>query len=153
YSQPMSTLWGDGAAACVLGQVRSGYGLVGHWMRTDGTLRDAVVYVPVVDGQPQRRWDRAPGPIYLTAIDPDATKLAGRLGPEFCREACHGALVQAGLSIDDVNLYVGNQSLGWFVDACRRSLGLPHEKAVDTFADVASLGPATVLYNLDWAHR
>jgi 3-oxoacyl-[acyl-carrier-protein] synthase-3 len=53
----------------------------------------------------------------------------------------------------DVALYVGNQSVGWFVDACRRGLGLPADKAIDTFGEVANIGAAAVLFNLERAHR
>jgi len=153
YTTPMSTTFGDGAAAAVVGEVPAGRGLIGHWMRTAGNLRDGVVYVPVIDGKPRRKWHAEPGPIKITALDADATKEAGRRGPEYCREACLGALAAAGLSMSDVKLYVGNQSLGWFVDACRRALGLPAEKTIDTFAEIGSIGPASVLYNLDRAHR
>jgi len=151
YDVPSSIAFGDGASAVVVGAVPSGFGLLGHWMRTDGTLREGVVFAPVTDGQPVRRWDRCAGPTRLCSFDVDVGKEAGRRSTQFCREASEGALRSASLSIGDVDLYVGNQSLGWLVDACRRGLGLRADQAFDTFAEVGNIGAAAVPFNLERA--
>jgi 3-oxoacyl-[acyl-carrier-protein] synthase-3 len=151
YSTPASTGFGDGAAASVLGPLPPGYGLLGHWQRTDGSLREGVALAPVRDGAPQRRWDKCAGPVRLATFDPAVGKLAGVQGAAFCREACLGALEDAGLALGDVSLYVGAQSVGWFVDACRRALELPRERAVDTFAEVGNISAAVNVYNLQRA--
>lgn len=143
-----STNFGDAAAAAVLGAVPEGFGIVGHWQRTDGSLRDGIVLAPVVDGRPERAWWKTAAVQQLASFDTDVGKTAGLRACEFCREASLGALAEAGMSTDDVDLYIGNQSLGWFVDACRRALGLPREKAMDTFAEVANIGDAAILFNL-----
>ncbi len=143
-----STNFGDAAAAAVLGAVPAGYGIVGQWQRTDGSLRDGIVLAPIVDGRAERSWWKTPVVPELASFDPDVGKTAGLRAGEFCREASLGALAQAGLGLEDVDLYVGNQSLGWFVDACRRSLGLPLEKTFHTFGEVANIGDAAILFNL-----
>lgn len=150
---PQSIGFGDGAAAAVIGRVPDGYGLLGSYMRTDGSFRDGIVLAPVEPTGPERLWwkDGSIGPLRMATFDADVGKLAGQRGPEFCREACLGALAAAGLSVEDVSLYLGNQSVGWFVGACRRALGLPREKAFETFADVGNIGGATVLHNLERA--
>jgi 3-oxoacyl-[acyl-carrier-protein] synthase-3 len=154
YSTPGSTALGDGAAAAVVGEVPAGYGLLGHWFRTDGRLRDGVVFAPVVEGEPQHRWwDKNGGPTCFTSFDLQIGKSAGLRSTAFCREACLGALDAAKLSVDDVALYVGNQTLGWLVDACRRALGLPAEKAFETFSEVANIGAVAVPFNLERAHQ
>jgi 3-oxoacyl-[acyl-carrier-protein] synthase-3 len=154
YTSPGSPAFGDAAAAVVLGEVPAGYGVLGHWTRTDGTLRDAVVLAPVVDGAPQRHWlGPNAGPFRYASFDMNAGKSGGLRVPSFCREACLPALEAAGLGIADVSLYVGYQSVGWVVDACRRTLGLAPDQVVDTFAEVAGIGPATVPFNLQRAHR
>ena len=150
YQLPGSTALGDGAAAAVVGEVRSG-GLVSHYLRTDGSLRNAVVFATMIDGRPERRWDKHSGPVCFSTFDTDVGKSAGLRSTEFCRDACHGALAAAGRTIDDVKLYIGNQSLGWLVDACRRALGLPPERAIDTFAEVANIGAVAILFNLQRA--
>lgn len=149
----LSTNFGDGAAAAVVAEVPAGFGLLGQWQRTDGSLRDGIVLAPVVDGEPRRQWWLGGGPQVLASFDRDAGKRAGLRAGEFCSEACTGALGAAGVSLDDIALYVGNQSLGWFVDACRRTLGLPVERAIDTFAEVANIGDAAIAFNLHAARE
>jgi len=155
YTLPASVMLGDGAAAVVVGEVPRGYGIVGHWTRTDGSMRDGVVFASLAaDGVPQRRWwEGGRGPTCYYSLDVRMGKSAGLRTTEFCVEACRGALANAGLTIDDVALYVGNQSISWHVDACRRALGLPAEKAIESFAEVANIGDAAVPFNLERAHR
>jgi 3-oxoacyl-[acyl-carrier-protein] synthase-3 len=128
--------------------VPAGFGILGQWQRTDGSLRDGIVLAPVVDGRAERQWWKTPVVPQLASFDADVGKTAGLRAGEFCREASFGALERAGLRLEDVDLYVGNQSLGWFVDACRRALGLPLEKTFHTFAEVANIGDAAILFNV-----
>jgi 3-oxoacyl-[acyl-carrier-protein] synthase-3 len=146
-----STAFGDAAAAVVVGAVPKDYGLRGHWLRTDGSLRDGVVITPVCDGVPQRRWDQSSAHAVFTSFNKDLGKVTGIRSTEYCEEACLGALASAGMQMKDVSLYVGSQSLGWLVDACRRRLGLPPEKAFDTFQEVAGIGAVAVPFNLQRA--
>ncbi len=149
HSSPQSTNFGDAATAAVVGAVPDGYGLLGHYARTDGSFRDGIVLAPVVDGVPVREWWQATGAApTLASFDTDAGKLAGIRAGEFCREACFGALEDAGIALGDVSLYIGNQSLGWFVDACRRSLALPVDKTFHTFGEHANVGDCAILLNL-----
>jgi 3-oxoacyl-[acyl-carrier-protein] synthase-3 len=148
FSQAISTVFGDGAAAVVVGAVPAGFGLIGHYSRTDGSLREGIVNAPIVDGKPHKRWDQAAGLIRLASFDAAAGRRAGMRAPEFCRAACKGAMQQAGCEIADIALFVCNQSTAWFVDACRRSLGLASERIVDTFEEVANIGAAAIPFNL-----
>ncbi|MFI5290017.1 MAG: 3-oxoacyl-ACP synthase III family protein [Polyangia bacterium] len=153
YQSAISLQFGDGAAAVVVGEVPAGRGLIGQFTRTDGSLREGIVNAPIVDGQPARRWDRAAGLIRLSSFAPELGKRAGLRSTEFCREACLGALASAGLAVSDVKLFLANQSVGWLVDACRRSIGVPAEKTYETFREVANIGAAAIPYNLGRAHR
>jgi 3-oxoacyl-[acyl-carrier-protein] synthase-3 len=151
YTTPMSTGFGDGAAAAVIGEVPDGFGVIAEWMRTDGSLREGVVFAPVIDGAPVRRWDLCSGPTRFATFDTAIGKRAGTEGTRFCREACLAALEAASLRIEDVSLFVCNQSVGWFVDACRRGLGLAADRAIDTFGEVANIGAAVIPFNLERA--
>lgn len=153
YTTGASAVFGDGAAAVVISAVPEGYGLVGHWARTDGSLREGIVFAPVVDGTPQKRWERAGGPIMLSSFDYEMGKTLGWRSMELCKQACLGALDDAGLTMKDVALYVGGQGLPWFVDACRRSLGLSTEQTIDTFSEVGNLGTCNIPFNLERAWR
>lgn len=150
---PMSPAFGDGAAAAVVTVGRQGFGLLASWMRTEGSLREGAVLAPTIDGQPQRRWTGSAGCVRLVSLEPDAIKLAGRRAVAFCQEACAGALAKAGMQMTDVAFYVGAQSQGWFVEGCRLGLGLSRAQTIDTFAEIANIGPATLPFNLHRARQ
>jgi len=146
--------FGDGAAAAVIGVVPDGYGLLGTYLRTDGSLREGVVLAPSRNGKPLREWwEASDGPPRLATFDADAGKLAGIKGPEFCRLACLEALSAAGVRLEDISLFVCNQSVSWFADACRRALGLPADRLIDTYEEVANIGGAAILLNLHRARE
>jgi 3-oxoacyl-[acyl-carrier-protein] synthase III len=150
-SSSAALIFGDGAAAFVVGELPEGYGLLGAWQRTDGSLRDAVVNATMVDGKPERAWYKHAGLIRFASLDPERGRETGARQVEFCREACLGALDRAGLSIRDVDLFLGGQTLAWLPEALCRGLGLPMDRTIDTFAEVANLGSSTMPYNLEHA--
>lgn len=146
--------FGDAAAAAVVGAVPDGYGLLGSHMRTDGSFREGIVLAPSRGGEPLREWwETADGPPRLASFDTDAGRLAGVKGPEFCRLTCHEALAAAGVRLEDVSLFLCNQSMSWFADACRRALDLPAERLVETYEEVANIGAAAILFNLHRARE
>lgn len=141
--------FGDAAAAMVVSAVPAHHGLVSHWSRTDGSLREGIVMAPVVDGKPVREWWTATGGApQLASFAPDVGKAAGLRAPDFCREASFAALRTAEVSVDEIDLYVGNQSMAWFVEACRLALGIPAEKVVDTWDELSNVGDAAIGVNL-----
>lgn len=150
-SSSAALIFGDGASAFVVGELPEGRGLLGAWQRTDGSLRDAIVNATIVNGKPEREWYKHTGAIRFASLDPDRGRETGARQVEFCREACLGALDRAGLSLDDVDLFLGGQTLAWLPEALCRGLGLPLERTLDTFAEVANLGSSTVPYNLERA--
>jgi 3-oxoacyl-[acyl-carrier-protein] synthase III len=154
-SQPNSVGFGDAATAAVLGPAPAGHGLLSHHAKTDGTLRDGIVFAPMHDGVAQPRWwdATAAGPVRMTSFDVGAGKAAGQRATELCRLACDAALADAGVGIDDIALFLCNQSTGWFVGACRRALGISAEKSLDTFAEIANVNESALLYNLIVAER
>ena len=148
YAAPMSIGFGDAASAAVVSRVPDGYGLMGHYSRTDGSMRDGVVVTSVVDGEPRRDWWNGGGPLHITSFDRELGKSMGIQGPEFCKRTCLDALAAAETTIDQIDWFVCNQSVGWFVDACRKELGIPAEKAISTFPEVANIGATAIVYNL-----
>jgi 3-oxoacyl-[acyl-carrier-protein] synthase-3 len=153
YSSGWSPSFGDGASAFVLGEGPRGHGLLGHWSRTDGSLREGVVYAPIRDGSAEPRWYQHEGLVRLVSLDAVGGKSAGVRSTEFCVEASKGALADAGLTIDDVDFFLCNQSVGWLVDACRRALGLPESKTMSSFPELANIGAAIIPIHLDRARR
>jgi 3-oxoacyl-[acyl-carrier-protein] synthase-3 len=146
---PTSPTFGDGAAAAVVGKVGDGFGLLGHYTRTDGSFRRGILLAPLDGDRPSERWwEGMNAPWRIGTCDSNAAKTTGMRAPDFCREACFGALKRASLTIGDVDHYLGNQSVAWFVGACRRAIGIPEEKTISSFDEVANIGAAAILYNL-----
>ena len=145
---PASPIFGDGASAYVLGPVAEGYGVIGQFMQTNGAFRDAVTHATFVDGKPERAWYKHAGLIRLTSFAPDMGRETGLRQVEFCREAAGAALAEAGLGFGDIDFFFGPQSVAWLNGALAASLGLPPEKTLDTFPEVANLGSVTLSFNL-----
>lgn len=148
---PVSPVFGDGAAAFVVGDAPAGYGLFGHYLRTDGYFRDAMVHACVVDGRPEREWHKHAGMIRLATLAPDRARESGRRQVEFCQEACEGALARAGITTKDVDLFIGPQSVAWLNEALCKSLRISPERTLDTFTEVGNIGSATLPFNLQTA--
>jgi 3-oxoacyl-[acyl-carrier-protein] synthase-3 len=152
YSTLTSVAFGDGAAAVVVGALSPGQGLLGHYARTDGSLRHGVNLCPVVAGRFEPRWYEQDGPIRFCSLDPEVGKRSGMLSTTFCKDACEGALRSAGVDLSDIKFFVANQSVGWMVGAFRRTMGFSAEQTVDTFDEVGNIGAAAIPYNLHRAY-
>lgn len=150
---PASPVFGDGAAAYVVGPAAAGRGLLGQSLRTDGYFRDAMVHASMVEGRPERAWHRHAGVIRLATLAPDRARESGRRQLEFCRDACTAALADAGVSLDEVGLFLGPQSVAWLNGTLCGALGLPPERTLDSFAEVANIGSATMPFNLARARQ
>lgn len=150
-SDPAAPIFGDGAAALVIGEVPAGRGLLGAYQRTDGAFRDAATTLVVAHGRPERAWFKHEGAIRYASLDPARGRESGVRQIEFCREACEHALERAGLSLDDVALFTGAQTVGWQPDVLCRGVGLPVERCFETFAEVGNLGAVTMPFNVERA--
>lgn len=150
---PASPVFGDGASAYVVSRVGGDRGLLGQFIRTDGSFRDAMVHATMVDGRPERAWYKYEGAIRLATLAPDRARETGRRQVEWCQEACQGALESAGLGIDDVDFFFGPQSVAWLNSSLARSIGVPPERTLDTFPEVGNIGSATLAFNLERAWR
>lgn len=150
---PASPVFGDGASAFVVAPLPRAQGLLGRYLRTDGSFRDAMVHATMVDGRAERAWYRHQGMIRLASLSPDRARETGRRQVEWCLEACHGALDRAGLTLADVDFFFGPQSIAWLNASLCRALGLPEERTLDTFPEVGNIGSATMAFNLERAAR
>jgi 3-oxoacyl-[acyl-carrier-protein] synthase-3 len=80
------------------------------------------------------------------------TEAAGRLlrdtAEPFLRTCVDGALDKAGVSIDDIGLFVCNTPTAWYTAFCADVLGIAHERTVNVHARVANVGPVLLPANL-----
>lgn len=155
FGSPLGVHVGDGSTAVVFALAKEeGRGLLSHWCRTDGSLRDSIVLTHVdAQGLGARLFERVVGPLALMSLDAATGKRAGILSAQWCREASLEALALSGLRASEIAYFSGPQSIKWLPEACRLSLGLEKEKVLESFDEVANISAATIPYNLLLARR
>ena len=133
-----AVLFGDGAGAVVLEASDADVGLLASELGMDGSVHD-ILEVPR-DGTTGR----------LDPIDP---RLCGiRMnGPEVFRravttmgEAAARTLDQAGLALEDIDLFIPHQANVRIIDAAARRLGLPESKVFVNIASYGNTSAATI---------
>jgi 3-oxoacyl-[acyl-carrier-protein] synthase-3 len=129
-------LFGDGAGAVVLSPVADEAGSIGPIvLGADGSGGPAIT---INHSDRKLRMD---GPeVYRHAV--------ARMG-----EATVAAVEGAGLSLDDIDLFVYHQANGRILRALAEKLGLPSERVVDVIEKLGNSSAATLPLGLDAAER
>jgi 3-oxoacyl-(acyl-carrier-protein) synthase III len=133
-------LFGDGAGAVVIGRVPQGYGLIGHYLSSEGALAD---YVQVPAGGSAE-------PINAAALEEgrDRFMMDGRMVKEYALTAVPKAVDQAcdhaGVAIDDVDRFVIHQGNVRLVQALATEMGVPLEKVAITGNRTGNTAAASV---------
>ena len=119
-------LFGDGAAAAILGEVEEGYGLIGSHLGADGDL-DEVLIIPAGGS-------RTPATHETVDNKSHYVKMKGQEVFKFAVKAMPGAvekvLENTGISIDELELIVPHQANMRIINAAAKKLGFPAEKFV-----------------------
>jgi len=119
-------LFGDGAAAAVLGEVEEGYGLIGSHLGADGDL-DEVLIIPAGGS-------RTPATHETVDNKSHYVKMKGQEVFKFAVKTMPGAvekvLENTGMSIDELELIVPHQANMRIINAAAKKLGFPAEKFV-----------------------
>jgi 3-oxoacyl-[acyl-carrier-protein] synthase-3 len=114
-----AVLFGDGAGAVVVEPVAEQAGLLGVDLGMDGV---GACHLEIPEGEPFLRMDG--GEVYRFAV-------------RVIVESCAAALDDAGLTADDVDLFVPHQANARIIDAATKRLGL---HADDTMVNVDRYG-------------
>ena len=129
-----SGIFGDGAAAAVLGLSPPGDGSAVQG-RAFLTLSEGAHTCEIPGGGSRHhpsRIDEPFAPLANFRMDgPTLFRLAGERFPRFVA----GLLQQAGLTLGDIDLVIPHQASEHALDFLRRRLRLPREKVIDIFAD------------------
>ncbi len=140
-------LFGDGAGAAVVRRSTNGRGLISSFIRSDGTLAELL-------------WRPAGGvkvPIDLAVLDQKShlVKMAGRevfkAAVRSMAEASDQALVRAGLTSDDIDLFIPHQANMRIIEATARYAGVPMEKVYVNVDRYGNMSSATIPVALDEA--
>jgi len=128
----------DGVAAVVLEAGRAGEGILGSWLRNDGTRGgDVVMAHPGLTHQAETyRFVSSNHRIARHAVDA-------------VKRAADGVLAQAGLSLSDVQWVLPHQPNGTMLASIISELGLDPDRVITIVREVGSVGAASIPTSLD----
>ncbi|MFO0618632.1 MAG: 3-oxoacyl-[acyl-carrier-protein] synthase III C-terminal domain-containing protein [Polyangiaceae bacterium] len=140
----------DLAAAYVLGR-RPGGQLAFSW-RTDGRLHDATLLQwDAPTGAPKRKyWERAKEQL-LIRFDPELQpQVMGDL-QRYAPVVVEEALGRAGMTIDDVDVFISHQPMAWYPEFIEETLGLRAGAMFHTFEEYANVNSPSLTASLHHA--
>jgi 3-oxoacyl-[acyl-carrier-protein] synthase-3 len=136
-------LCGDASAAFLVGPVKSGFGLLGaeslHTGKTCGTwLLDAIEDSSSTTSSGQR---------IRLRVDPSISHVLRTTAEPYLLYTTEGALAKAGLGIKDIDVVVLNTPTAWHAEFSANALGIEPDRVVNTFPQVANIGPVLMPFN------
>ncbi|MSP62257.1 MAG: ketoacyl-ACP synthase III [Myxococcales bacterium] len=131
-------VFGDAAAAVVLGPGRPGEGIHGAFFGNNGAYRDSIALEhPGRTGRPAR--------FHFGSSNDEITGVVLKA----LRRCADEALAQAGLAMDDVAWFVPHQPNGIMLKIILARLKIPPEKTVPIVDEIGSVGAASIPVALD----
>lgn len=145
-TDPISPLFGDGAAAVVVGRVSGGRGLLGAVHFTDGRFPKLIV--GAVRGG---TWfDEGRGIIYQA--DPERQDQVFMMTADICKESIDAALAKAEQTAEMVDFFCMHQGTPWLRRVIQDYVGLVNARSFDLFHKTAHLMAANIPAVLAEAH-
>lgn len=139
-----AVLFGDGAAASVLGPVPPGEGFLDFRLGSDGTLADHVL-IPAGGG-------RTPADARTVAEGGHTVHMDGRAIRDFVQEmfphVVADALTRAGLRADDIDAFVTHQPNPNLLRSVGTSLGIAPDRLPVVADEIGNIGAASTPYAL-----
>ena len=124
---------GDGVAAVVLDAPRDGEGLLGLWLRNDGTTAgDVTIAHPGLTGKRET--------IRFHSSHAKILEIAGAA----VRLSVDNVLAESGLHLADIDWMVPHQPNGPLLDAVVHAVGIDPGRVVRTVHDTGSVGAASI---------
>ena len=142
-------LFGDGAGAAVVGPLEDGFGLLASDLGSDGSFGD-ILCIPA-GGVAERVTHEAieDGRIYVHMDGTDVFKAAVR----HMEDTTKKALEKAGLSKEDIQLFIAHQANNRIIQSLAKKMGLPEEKVYVNVNRYGNTSAASVGIALDEAVR
>ena len=142
-------LFGDGAGAAVVGPAEEGFGLIASDLGSDGSLGD-ILCIPA-GGVAERVTHEAidDGHIYVHMDGTDVFKAAVR----HMEATTEKALEKAGLTKDDIRLFITHQANERIIHSLAKKMDLPAEKVYVNVNRYGNTSAASVGIALDEAVR
>ncbi len=131
-------IFGDAAAACIVGAGRPGEGICGSFLRNRGKQGHTVTMA-------HPRFTKGFELVQFTLQSAEM----GSLALSLMRECVAQALLEAGEDIAHVDWFLPHQPNGPLFQAFVEAVGIPAEKTVPLVADVGSTASAAIPLSLD----
>lgn len=143
---PLSPMFGDGAAAVVVGRVTDG-GVLANVQHTNGSHPRALIA-----SVPGGRW-YDPGHVVLHSADPEGARQVFLKTIDFAIDVVGQALREARLAPADVDFFAVHQGTPWLRLVAQDALGLTRARSLDTFQTTGYLFGASIPLVLETAQR
>jgi 3-oxoacyl-[acyl-carrier-protein] synthase-3 len=147
--QKVTPLFGDGAGAVVVGRVTDGSGLLGFHLGADGG-GGGLFFMPAGGSRRPSTFETVEAREHYIRMDGPSLF---RFGVDALVQSSRNALDRAGLSVDDVDLFVPHQANLRIIDAGLERLGIPRERTLVTLDRFANTAAASIPIALDEAVR
>lgn len=119
-------LFGDGGGAAVVEACPAGEGILGTFIKSDGNLAD-LLHIPAGGTREPISCESINRRDHLIKMKGDGVfKYAVRA----MEDATHQVLDQAGLTADDIDVFIPHQANVRIIDAVQKRLGLPDAKVI-----------------------
>lgn len=126
-------LFGDGAGACLLGQVEEGYGLLAQELGSDGRGAEHLTIPAGAGAMPADRNGLAQKDFTLQMNGREVFRFAVQV----MGNSAIAAAKKAGITSDDIDLFIPHQANNRIIEAAAKRLGVPMEKV---FVNVTRYG-------------
>lgn len=143
---PASPVFGDGAAAAIVGRVHDG-GLLAAVHHVDGSFPRALIA-----SVPGGRW-YDDGRIVLHCADPSGARQVFLKTVDFAIEVVGQALREARIAPADVEFFAVHQGTPWLRRVAQDVLGLTNARALDTFETTGYVFGVSIPLVLETAQR
>jgi 3-oxoacyl-[acyl-carrier-protein] synthase-3 len=147
--QKVTPLFGDGAGAVVVGRVTDGSGLLGFHLGADGG-GGGLFFMPAGGSRRPSTFETVEAREHYIKMDGPSLF---RFGVDALVQSSRNALDRAGLSVEDVDLFVPHQANLRIIDAGLERLGIPRERTLITLDRFANTAAASIPIALDDAVR
>jgi 3-oxoacyl-[acyl-carrier-protein] synthase-3 len=138
-------IFGDGVAAAVFGPVEPPSGILAHELHTEGQYADHLFIPAGGTAMPASRQTVEQGEHYIKMRGNELFKVAVRSLEDVSRQV----LKKAGLTTDDIDLFIPHQANQRITEAVRERLGLSSEKVYSNISRIGNTSSASIPICID----
>lgn len=140
-------LFGDGAGACVIGEVEEGYGLLSTELGSDGSLGNILCIPAGGTAKPATHEAIDSGDMFLHMSGSEVFKAAVR----HMESTTLNAIKKAGLNKNDISLFIAHQANDRIIQSVAKKLGIDSEKVLVNVDKYGNTSAASIGIALDEA--